>query len=91
LTIENAVELCMCQNMDMKEKIVAILKENIAGVDVDSKALVDDGFINSLAMIQLVSELDIAFDIEITFEAITKENFNSVEAMERMVRGYLQK
>jgi len=76
---------------DMKEKIVAILKENIAGVDVDSRALVDDGYINSLAMIQLVSELDIAFDIEITFEAITKENFNSVEAIERMVRGYLQR
>jgi len=75
----------------MKEKIVAILKENIAGVDVDSRALVDDGYINSLAMIQLVSELDIAFDIEITFEAITKENFNSVEAIERMVRGYLQR
>lgn len=75
----------------MKEKIITILKENIAGVDVNSMALVDDGYINSLAMIQLVSELDIAFDIEITFEAITKENFNSVEAMERMVRGYLSK
>jgi len=75
----------------MKEKIIAILKENIAGVDVDSKALVNDGYINSLAMIQLVSELDIAFDIEITFEAITKENFNSVEAIEKMVREYLSK
>jgi len=72
----------------MKEIIIAILKENIAGIDVDSKALVEDGYINSLAMIQLVSELDIAFDIEITFEAITKENFCSVEAIERMVRGY---
>jgi len=78
-------------NTIMKDKIVTILKENIAGVDVNSRALVDDGYINSLAMIQLVSELDIAFDIEITFEAITKENFNSVEAMERMVSGYLQR
>lgn len=74
----------------MKDKIVTILRENIAGVDVNSKALVDDGYINSLAIIQLVSELDIAFDIEITFEAITKENFNSVEAMEMMVKGYLK-
>jgi len=74
----------------MKDKIITILKENIAGVNTDSKALVDDGYINSLAMIQLVSELDIAFDIEITFEAITKENFNSVDAIERMVNGYLR-
>jgi len=75
----------------MKEKIIAILKDNIAGVNVDSGALVDEGYINSLAMIQLVSELDIAFDIEISFESITKDNFNSVEAIERMVRGYLQR
>lgn len=75
----------------MKEKIEEILKDNIAGVDVSSSALVDEGYINSLAIIQLVSELDIAFDIEITFEAITKENFNSVEAMEQMVRSYLEK
>lgn len=75
----------------MKQKIEEILKDNITGVDVNSKALVDEGYINSLAMIQLVSELDIAFDIEITFEAITKENFNSVEAMEAMVKRYMSK
>lgn len=74
----------------MKDKIVAILKGNIAGVDENSKALVDDGYINSLAIIQLVSELDMAFDIEITFQSITKQNFNSVEAMERMVKEYLK-
>jgi len=74
----------------MKGKIEGILKEDIAGVDLNSKALVDEGYINSLAMIQLVSELDIAFDIEITFEAITKENFNSVEAIEKMVQSYMK-
>ncbi len=72
----------------MKEIIEAILKDNIAGVDVESKALIEDGYITSLAIIQLVSELDIAFDIEITFEAIKKENFNSVEAIEKMVMMY---
>lgn len=74
----------------MKEKIEQILRENINDIDVESKALVDEGYITSLAMIQLVSELDIAFDIEITFESITKENFNSVEAIEKMVREYLK-
>jgi len=75
----------------MKSRIEEILKENISDIDVTSNALVDDGYINSLAMIQLVSELDIAFDIMITFEAITKENFNSVSAIEKMVRSYLEK
>jgi len=75
----------------MRQQIEEILKDNISGVDVNSKSLVDDGYINSLAIIQLVSELDVAFDIEITFEAITKENFNSVEAMEKMVSLYLKR
>jgi len=75
----------------MKSKIEEILRDNISEIDVTSKAMVDEGYINSLAMIQLVSELDIVFDIEITFEAITKENFNSVEAIERMVRSYIKK
>jgi len=75
----------------MKRKIEEILKENIAGVDVNSKALVDDAYINSLAVIHLVAELDDAFGIEITYDAITKENFNSVGAMEKMVRHFLEK
>lgn len=74
----------------MKRKIEEILRDNISDIDVTSKALVDEGYINSLAMIQLVSELDIAFDIEITFEAITKKNFNSVEAIEAMVKSYMK-
>jgi len=73
----------------MKKIIEDILKDNIYGIDVMSSALIDDGYINSLAMIQLVSELDMAFDIEITYDAITKDNFNSVAAIEQMVRRYL--
>lgn len=76
------------ETKDMKEKIEDILKEIIDGVDVTSKALMDDGYINSLTIIQVVSELDFTFDIEITYEAITKENFNSVEAIEKMVMKY---
>jgi len=72
----------------MKEKIEEILKSLVAGIDVTSKALVDEGYITSITMIQLVCELDIAFDIKITFNAITRENFNSVDAMEKMVKSF---
>jgi len=72
----------------MKEKIEQILQGMVAGIDLKSKALVDEGYITSITMVQLVCELDIAFDIKITFKAITKENFNSVEAMENMVKSF---
>lgn len=73
----------------MRTKIEEILKECITEIDLSSKSLIDDGYINSLAIIQLVAELDDAFDIIITYESITKENFNSVESIEKMVRSYL--
>jgi len=72
----------------MKEKIEQILTEVVKGIDLKSQTLVDDGYINSLAMLQLICELDIAFDIKITFQAISRENFNSVEAIEKMVKNF---
>jgi len=72
----------------VKEKIEEILRNLVAGIDVSSKALVDEGYITSITMVQLVSELDIAFDIEIAFEALTKENFSSVEAIMNMVESF---
>jgi len=75
----------------MREKIEEILRNMVAGVDVTSNALVDEGYVTSITMVQLVSELDIAFDIEITFEALTKENFQSVEAIMKMVADFQKK
>lgn len=72
----------------MKAKIEAILQGLVAGIDVNSKALVDEGYVTSITMVQLISELDIAFDIEITFNALSKENFNSVEAIANLVEAY---
>jgi len=69
----------------MKERIESILRDLVAGIDLSSKALVDEGYITSITMVQLISELDIAFNIEITFNALTKENFSSVEAIMNLV------
>jgi len=75
----------------VKKTIEEILKNLVAGIDVTSTALVDDGYVTSITMVQLISELDIAFDIEITFNALTKENFSSVDAIVKMVEGCRKK
>ena len=49
----------------MQEKIKEILGELLIGVDLSSKTLADDGYIDSLIVVNLVSELDLEFDIEI--------------------------
>lgn len=71
----------------MQEKIKEILGELLVGVDLDSKTLADDGIIDSLVVVNLVTELDLEFDVEIPFDALVNENFNSVEAIEALVKS----
>ena len=70
----------------MREKIEEILKELVTGIDVECDTLVDSGYINSLVLINLISELDIEFDIEIPFDELVTENFNSVKTIEALVK-----
>ena len=67
------------------EKIENILREIIPGVDLQCETLIDSGYIDSLALINLISELDIEFDIEIKFDELEVSNFNSVDAIQALV------
>lgn len=71
----------------MQEKIKEILGELLMGVDLDSETLADDGYIDSIVVVNLVTELDLEFDVEIPFDALVNENFNSVAAIEKLVKS----
>lgn len=47
--------------------------------------LIDDGYLDSFDILSIVSELNEAFDIEITPRDIVPENFNSAKALMDMV------
>ncbi|MCQ4635262.1 phosphopantetheine-binding protein [Anaerovorax odorimutans] len=66
----------------MKEAVLAILKDIRSDVDFlgDAK-LIDDGILESLDIVAIVGEFNEEFDIEISVEDLTPENFNSVDAM----------
>ena len=74
----------------MREKIENILREIIPGVDLQCETLIDSGYIDSLALINLISELDIEFDIEIKFDELEVSNFNSVDAIQALVEKKVQ-
>ena len=74
----------------MREKIENILSEIIPGIDLKCETLIDSGYIDSLALINLISELDIEFDIEITFEDLNVSNFSSVDAIQALVEKKVQ-
>ena len=66
----------------MREKLLEILTELCPGVDFEHEtALIDDGLVDSLDIVSIVTELMDAFDVEINVDDLQPENFNSVDAM----------
>ena len=72
----------------MKKQIIEILSEICPGIDFETEtALIDDGLIDSLDIVAVVTELMEAFDVELGVDALTPENFNSVEAIEELIES----
>ena len=68
------------------DNLIEILEEIIPGEDVENcTTLIDDHILNSFAILSLVSELEDAFDIEISPVELIPDNFNSAEAMWKMI------
>ena len=72
--------------MNTFETVVGILEELAPGVDLETcETLIDDRYIDSLAMLALVADLEDAFEIEIPAVEIVASNFNSARALAQMV------
>lgn len=64
------------------EKLIEILTELHPDVDfATAEDLIDDGILDSLDIVSLVSQIDSEFDVTIPAEEIVPENFNSAEAL----------
>lgn len=71
----------------MREKVMAILSEICPGVDfAHETALIDDGLVDSLDIVSIVTELMDTFEVEITVDDLQPENFNSVDAIVRLIQ-----
>ena len=74
------------------DKIIEILEELVPGVDFHNKTgLASDGVIPSLLLLNLISELEDEFDIDIDISDVVMENFDSVEAIWDLVQEYQEK
>ncbi len=70
----------------MRETVLEILKDIRSDVDFEnSTKLIDDDILESLDIVAIVGEFNEEFDIEISVEDLTPENFNSVDAMVELI------
>ena len=64
------------------EQLLEILSGLHPDVDFsETTDLIDDGILDSLDIVTLVTEIHAEFDVTIPAEEIVPENFNSVEAL----------
>lgn len=73
-------------NNEKKEKLIHILEEVCPDVDfVNETNLIDDGLIESLDLVAIVTEIIEAFDVEINVDDLIPDNFNSADAIIDMI------
>ena len=64
------------------EELLKLLNELHDDVDFETEeALVDDGIIDSLDIVTLITEINDRFDVSIPPEEIIPDNFNSAKAL----------
>ena len=80
---------------DVRHRIVALIKailaQNAIGADVRPEARLVDIGLTSMDMVSLMLGVEAEFDFTIPQAEITPENFQSVETLQRMVVGQLQR
>ncbi len=68
------------------DELKALLQEKYPTIDFDREtALVSDGLLDSLQVVELIAELEDVFGIEVTMEYIQPVHFESVESIWAMV------
>ncbi len=69
------------------EKLLAILNELHSDVDFENEQnLIDDGILDSMDIISLITEISDEYDVTITAKDIIPANFNSAEALYQLIK-----
>lgn len=67
-------------------ELLAIMKEVRPDIDFENEtALIDDNLLDSFDIITIVSEVNEQFDVEINVDDLLPENFNSAEALYKLI------
>lgn len=68
------------------DKLLEILKNNKPEVDFTKTGLVEEGILDSFDILQIIASVSDEFNVEIPASEIIPENFDSVEAIWKMIQ-----
>ena len=69
------------------EKLLEILKGIRPDVEFENEtALIDDGILDSFDVVSIISEIDDVFGVQIRINELDPDNFNSAEAIWKLVQ-----
>ena len=72
----------------MRESLLEILRDVCPDVDFEREtSLIDDGLLESLDIVSIVTGIMDEFDVELNVEDLLPENFNSVDAMLALIES----
>ena len=72
----------------MRDTVLDILTEIRGDIDFENETkLIDDNILASLDIVAIVGEFNYEFDVEISVEDLVPENFNSVDAMVKLIEA----
>ena len=71
----------------MRDELLEILNELRPEINFEVETqLIDDEVLDSFDMVSLIGEINDNFEVEVSFDDIDAENFNSVDAMLRLIQ-----
>ena len=69
------------------DRLIEILSDLHPDIDFESEdGLVDNGILDSLDIVTLITEINDSFDVSIPAEEIIPENFNSAKALWELIQ-----
>jgi len=69
------------------EQLLELLKGIRPDVDFENEtALIDDGYLDSFDVVSIISEIDDVFGVQIRINELDPENFNSAEAIWKLIQ-----
>ena len=74
-----------------RESVLNVLEKALPQIDFTaSDTLVDDGILDSLSVVMIISELSMEFGVKFDVEQLMPENLNSVDAMVKTLQQLRQ-